>query len=95
MINSHHHHAVSPEPAFRWSIELNGHPSGALEPQPGTMTAGEEMFFLGSPLAHVVDYEEVQRQKRFRALTGRCRSPADLDQLFPNVSQVPHKVAAE
>ncbi len=31
-----------------------------------TMTASEQMFFLGAPLAHVVDYEEALREDRLR-----------------------------
>jgi hypothetical protein len=43
-----------------WSIALSRQPSVAPFPTAG-MSAAEEMFFLGSPLAHVVQYEAGRR----------------------------------
>ena len=36
---------------------------------PGWMTASEQMFFLGSPLDHVLRYEEELRSNRIRRST--------------------------
>jgi hypothetical protein len=33
---------------------------------PETMTAAEQMFFLGAPLAHVVEYEKMLRIRRLK-----------------------------
>ena len=43
-----------------WSIVLSRHPRGPTSPTEG-MSAAQEMFFFGSPLAHIVQYDAGRR----------------------------------
>jgi len=43
-----------------WSIVLSRHPGGPTSPTAG-MSAAQEMFFFGSPLAHIVQYDAARR----------------------------------
>ena len=58
-----------------WTVVLP-RPRGAERfLRPETMTAGEQMFFLSAPLAHVVEYEEHLKSAR-RDLAGRRHARA-------------------
>ena len=64
---------------YHWSIELRyPSPDGrAAQAQAETMSAAEQMFFLGAPLAHVVQYEEglrADRQERDLRRLARLRT---------------------
>jgi hypothetical protein len=50
-------------PLTHWSIELPGRSARDASWSLGSMRAPEEMFFLGSPLAHVVCFEALQGSK--------------------------------
>ena len=63
-----------------WTIALP-RPRGAdrfLRPE--TMTAAEQMFFVGAPLAHVVQYEEhLKAMRRDQAGRRHARARGTLD----------------
>ena len=76
------------EHAYSWTVQLR-YPS-AEERLTGrlNMTASEEMFFEGAPLAHVVQYEEHLRIRRAsRRLWGRARRP-----VFSGDEQLTHRL---
>ena len=58
---------------YRWHISLR-RPLPTAE----RMTAGEQMFFLGAPLAHVVEYE---RHLRTLRVSGPGRDTARLTRI--------------
>ena len=81
-----HLHGAAPcqpqsSPGRCWSVALP-RPHGAnrlLSPE--TMSAGEQMFFLGAPVAHVVQYEQHLRDLRHEQATRRLvrtRGPHNL-----------------
>jgi hypothetical protein len=60
---------ASNDKPFAWQLPIHGRTPfvNILE-----MSAAEQMFFLGSPLAHVVEYEERRRLLRIdRRLASR------------------------
>jgi hypothetical protein len=69
-----------PKPAEPcWTIVLAPR-DGARALQAETMTAAEQMFFFGAPLAHVVEYEEqlkVLRREQAARRLARARKPFD------------------
>jgi hypothetical protein len=56
--------------AWRLCLRAPGTRERFLSPE--TMTPAEQMFFLGAPLAHVVDYERQLRTKRLTAPPYSC-----------------------
>lgn len=55
---------------YCWSLQLpRSLDGGALCLE--TMTASEQMFFLGAPLAHVIDFEDHVREQREGAAMRR------------------------
>lgn len=65
---------------YCWSFEVARPASGRGVLSPQTMTASEQMFFLGAPLAHVVRFEEHAREhhesaSRRRLQRGQRGSP--------------------
>jgi len=65
-----HSSAESPTPAHRYAWWLQLRVPSAEERRAGrlNMSASEQMFFVGAPLAHVVRYEERLRAKQRRGL---------------------------
>ena len=52
------------EDRYRWELRLRG-PLEDRDPlTAATMTAAEQMFFLGAPLAHVAAYEKLLKIRR-------------------------------
>lgn len=66
------HAAASNDSVYEWVIELGRRGDPLLDP--ATMTAAEQMFFLGAPLAHVVAFAE--ELKRARLLAAHSSRPA-------------------
>jgi hypothetical protein len=69
-----------------WTLALP-RPSGA-DPLlgPEMMTAAEQMFFFGAPLAHVVQFEEhlrLTRQEQAARRLLRCRGLHDFSRQLP------------
>ncbi|MXP41921.1 hypothetical protein GRI75_09745 [Altererythrobacter soli] len=63
--------AVAPDHVIRcgrhlFAAERQLGSGGALRVQSRTMAASEQMFFFGAPLAHVVQYEERLRARRWK-----------------------------
>ena len=56
--------AASNDKPYSWTVELPAFPATG---DPAGMSASEQMFFLGAPLAHVVAYEQDLKQARLRA----------------------------
>lgn len=52
------------EDRYRWELPLHGPLAGRDPLTAATMTAAEQMFFLGAPLAHVVAYEKLLKISR-------------------------------
>jgi hypothetical protein len=50
------------EDCYRWQLQLRARLADPLIAS--TMTAAEQMFFLGAPLAHVVAYEKLLKISR-------------------------------
>jgi hypothetical protein len=63
--------------AYSWEIPLRKPmiPDALLSPE--TMTAAEQMFFLGAPLAHVVEFEKRLRVRR----AGEARTAGRLTRI--------------
>jgi hypothetical protein len=49
---------------YHWATELS---RSSLPATQALMTAAEQMFYLGAPLAHVVQWEEEKRARRLRS----------------------------
>lgn len=56
--------AVAAPERYFWSLELPRPTNGCGKFSLQTMTASEQMFFAGAPLAHVVCFEEHGREQR-------------------------------
>lgn len=55
---------ASNDSRYEWIVELDG----LLGPgDAAAMSASEQMFFLGAPLSHVVQYETEMKNARLRA----------------------------
>jgi hypothetical protein len=69
---------------YCWGIWLRKPEGEAPVLVPEQMTASEQMFFLGSPLAQVVEYQKFLRSQRHRAVVmgaarlTRVSTPASL-----------------
>jgi hypothetical protein len=75
--------AESPAPAnpYAWWLQLRVPSEEERRAGQLNMTASEQMFFVGAPLAHVVQYEEYLRAKQRRGLPcvrkHKARFPLD------------------
>ena len=52
------------EDRYRWELQLRARPLDRDPLTAATMTAAEQMFFLGAPLAHVAAYEKLLKIRR-------------------------------